>query len=220
MTESKKKMNEYVLGSLHQSAKLRYDELYGGWKKEKLEEMMIKAPDFATYLKDIEALLPQKYLQGVRGAAPNVLYRALSEMDFDKTRDIIIKSQFISLSDFSKRYMISEEIVMFEWEDLWLTVSGINCWIADYRKIPLVLADDFATRCADKKYSETIINKKLEKLGAYNQCIAYGMIEAYHFVCKYLLFVSTTEQEYQTKLDRLHNSKPGKIILNIIQIWS
>lgn len=215
MTEEKKRVHEYVTEMLHQSAAQRYTQLFGGWKQVAYEQMKIKVPDLETFQKDTERLLPQKYMQGVKGASPNVLYRAILDMDYGKVSEIIMKAQNLSFKEFANRYNTSKEIVQREWYFMWRLIT------VDYgKRIPALIADDFANWFMDK----TANTKQISNNDAYrdvkNQCIACEMIAAYQIVCKCILISSESEQEYKKKFEWTISSKVKTVISNLMQIWS
>ena len=216
MIKQKKLECAYVAQELKVTADKVYEQLYGGWKKELIAQKNIKPPTKDEFDRAVQALLPQKYMNGVHGYHPNKFFKLVLNDELDTIENIIEMTQYISIQEFSEKYRITVRTVEKEWDSLWTIVAGY----VPISDIPIAVADDFYGWITKEFTSNNRYeNHHVVKHGGKNIDAIYEIVDAYHVVQKCLLVTACHKREWETACHDLFDNGNARMIRDLIAIW-
>lgn len=189
--ETQRMIDNLIIGQhLYETAEVLYEEMYGKWKISLMSKHQFTPPDPESFHLKAAALLPQKYMQGIKYSRPNALYDALKDRKFHAAKRIIRKTQYLTVDDFAKKYKINRSVVQKEWDFLWTLATGAPCC----RLIPNMIAYRFFDWFRNPMiYNEMVDNGKISSLSA--QRTGFSTALSLSRMC--LLINSSSMEEYQ-----------------------
>ena len=216
MNDIQKIERVYVAQQLQKTADKVYNQMYGDWKSAKLDIMKIKAPNKLVFDYDVQAMLPQKYMNGVSGYHPNALYKAVLEKNTEKVTEIIKNTQYLTVKQFAEQYGVDADIAEREWESLWMIVSDGNA----YDRIPTAVADAFYRWITGTYTTYSFCQKTSKgKLGASNLVVFNGVVDAFNIASRCAFLESSSEDEFREELRYFRTDGNVRFIDSICNIW-
>lgn len=139
MNKTEMKACAYITKRFDDAANEVYQEMYGEWKRNYFYYLNIKAPEYLVFMYQAQALLPKAYMNDEPDAKPNALFKALKSNNFEKAKDIIRRTQYMTVKEFAEKNNIYYDLARKEIRSIWTIMTGK----AKCESIPIILEDKF-----------------------------------------------------------------------------
>lgn len=200
MNEREMRACAYVTKRLDEAADEVYQEMYGEWKDEYFYYLGIQAPDYLVFMYQVQTLLPKAYMNGEPDAKPNLLFKALKNDNLEKTKNIIRRAQFMTVTEFAKKNNIYYELARKEIRSIWTVMTGN----AKCEPIPVFLEDKFVkwmnSEIPDSSTAASYTNLYNMKNSSFYTCI----FEMRDLAIATILISSKSESDFHENLNKLN----------------